>query len=75
MSIHKKQVYAGLLEILQDSKYYYNSSVGASYSHLTEDGKAALLDFIEHSAPRMLKKQKEEFELKAKEMVWDELKK
>lgn len=74
-NLHKRQVYVGLLEILKDSKYYYNSRVGMDYNHLTEDGKNAVIDYINQVAPHILKKDKEEFEALAKQLVWDELKK
>ena len=61
-NLHKRQVYVGLLEILKDNKYYYNSKVGIDYSHLTEDGKAVVLEYINEVAPYMLKKDKEAIE-------------
>ena len=74
-NLHKRQVYVGLLEILKDSKYYYHSRVGADYCHLTEDGKAAVLDYIDQVAPYMIKKDQQAIEALAKQMVWEELKK
>ena len=74
-SLHKRQVYVGLLEIIKDSKYYYHSKVGADYCHFTEDGKAAVLDYLSQVAPHMLKKDQEALEALAKQLVWDELKK
>ena len=74
-NLHKRQVYVGLLEILKDAKYYYTSRVGMDYCHLTEDGKAAVLEYITEVAPHMLKKDKEAIEALAKQMVWEELKK
>ena len=74
-NLHKRQVYVGLLEILKDNKYYYHSKVGIDYSHLTEDGKAVVLDYINQVAPHMLKKDQEAIEALAKSMLWDELKK
>ena len=74
-NLHKRQVYAGLMEIVKDSKYYYHSKVGADYCHFTDDGKKALMDYIEHMAPLMIKREKEELEALAKQMMWEELKK
>ena len=74
-NLHKRQVYVGLLEILKDPKYYYTSRVGMDYCHLTEDGKMAVLEYIDQVAPHMLKKDKETIESLAKQMVWEELKK
>ena len=74
-NLHKRQVYAGLIEILKDSKYYYNSRVGAEYNKFTEDGVKAVIEYLSEVAPHMLRKDKEAIEALAKQMVWDELKK
>lgn len=74
-NLHKRQIYGGLLEILKDSQYYYYSTIGSDYSHLTEDGKAAVLKYINQVAPYMIKENKEELQQLAKQMVIDELKK
>ena len=74
-NLHKRQVYSGLFEIIKDDKYYYNSRIGADYSHLTEAGKEAVIEYVNHIGTMMLKKEKEEIEALAKKMVWEELKK
>lgn len=74
-NLHKKQIYAGLIEIIKDDKYYYNSRVGAEYNHLTESGKDAVIEYLEQVAPYMLKKEKQELELLARKITWEELKK
>ena len=74
-NLHKRQVYAGLIEILKDNKYYYNSRIGSEYNKLTEEGVNAVIEYIGHMAPLMLKKEQAEIEALAKSMVWDELKK
>ena len=74
-NLHNKQVYAGLFEIIKDDKYYYNSRINSNYNHLTEAGKEAVIEYVNHMASVMLIKEKEEFEAKAKSMVWEELKK
>lgn len=71
----KLQVYAGLMEILNDKKYYYNSNVGPEFSHFTEEGNLALLEYMQIFAPTMIKKQEQESIKLAKAIVWDELKK
>lgn len=69
------QVYAGLFEILKNGKYYYNSSVGSNYNHLTEEGKTEIIKWIELMAPGMHKLEKEELDARAKKLMWEELKK
>jgi hypothetical protein len=70
-----KQVYAGLFEIVKDSRMYYHSSVGREYSHLNEPGREEVIKWVEMMAWEMLKLEKEQLDARAKKMVWDELKK
>jgi hypothetical protein len=69
------QVYAGLFEILKNKNLYYHSSVGASYSHLTDEGKQAVANWINLMGPEMFKLEQQEIDARAKQLVWDELKK
>jgi hypothetical protein len=69
------QVYAGLFEILKDQRLYYNSSVGADYSHLTEEGEKAVLKWVNLMGPEMHKLEKALLDARAKQMVVEELKK
>jgi hypothetical protein len=68
-------VYAGLFEILKDQRLYYNSSVGADYSHLTEEGEKAVLKWVNLMGPEMHKLEKALLDARAKQMVVEELKK
>ena len=69
------QVYAGIFEILKNQRLYYHSSVGAQYCHLTDEGKEAVVKWVELMAPGMHKLEQEELDARAKKLVWDELKK
>ena len=69
------QVYAGLFEILKNQRLYHHSSVGSDYCHLTDDGKQAVIDWVNLMGPQMHKLEKAEIDARAKKMVWDELKK
>lgn len=71
--IHKAQLYSGILDILNDKKYYYRSRVGSEYSKWTEEGQKALIDYVTHMAPYILKKEDEKLIELSKKMVWDEL--
>jgi hypothetical protein len=46
-SMNKDIVYGALLELSQNPKVWHESSVSAEYSHLTEDGKDAIIHVIE----------------------------
>lgn len=70
-----KQIYAGLFEILKDRECYYHSSVGKDYSHLTANGKEAVVKWLEMMAWEMLELEKAELDARAKKLMWDELKK
>lgn len=42
----KDLMFGGICELMQDRKYYYHSSIGQGYSHWTDDGKVALLEYM-----------------------------
>lgn len=66
----RRQVYAGLLEILKDDSHYYN---GISKGHFTEKGLNELHQFMAMVGPRMLQVHEDELRAKAKQMVVEEL--
>ena len=70
----KDLVYGGLEEILNNRNYYYNSSVGASYSHLTDSGKEAVLEFIDLMSYKIIEANEIDLDRRAKEQVLKELK-
>ena len=76
-NVLQKQLYAGILAVLNDDNSYYQSSVGkkGQYNHFYDNGREAIIKFIEQMAPLMLSQEKEELDLRAKQMVIDELKK
>ncbi len=43
----KDLIYGGVEEILNNKAYYYHSSMGAEYSHFTDEGKIAIAEFID----------------------------
>lgn len=73
----EKQIYAGILAVLNDRSAYYQSTVGSNgcYNHLTDSGKEAILSYIEQFAPLMVKKQQLDLDTRAKQLVINELKK
>jgi hypothetical protein len=70
-----KQIYAGLFEIIKDKNCYYHSSVGRDYSHLTDEGKEALVKWIDAMAYEMIELEEKQLDARAKKLMWDELKK
>ena len=73
-NLYKRQVYAGIMEILRDNKYFYRSIVGDNYSHFTDDGARELVKFVNLMAPEMLRIEKQELDDRARELVTQALK-
>ncbi len=71
----KDLCYGGMLELLNNRNYYYHSSVGAGYSHLTEDGKVAVIEFMNMIAWKMKEAEDDDLNERAKQQVLSELKK
>ncbi len=71
----KDLVYGGVEEILSNRNYYYHSSVGADYSHFTEDGKIAMVEFMNLMAFKIKQAEDADLNERAKQQVLEELKK
>ena len=70
----KDLVYGGLEELMNNNRYYYHSSVGSAYSHLTEDGKLAVVEFMDLMAWKIKECNNADLERRAKEQVMNALK-
>ncbi len=70
----KDLVYGGVEEILSNRNYYYHSSVGADYSHFTEDGKIAMVEFMNLMAFKIKQAEDADLNERAKQQVLNELK-
>ncbi len=71
----KDLCYGGMLELLNNRNYYYHSSVGSAYSHLTEEGKEAVAEFMNMIAWKMKEAEDHDLNERAKQQVLDQLKK
>ena len=71
----KDLTYGGISELMKNSRYFYRSTVGKSYSHWTEQGQEALLKFVAEMSAHMVAADYAELDARAKEMVMNELKK
>lgn len=74
-NVLQKQVYAGILAVLNDKDCYYTSSVGSQYNKFQNEGEEAIMTFVKQLAPLMLEQQEKQLDARAKKMMWDELKK
>ena len=70
----KQVIYGALLEIVSDPDYYYYSSVGKEYSHFSDKGEQAIIDFAKIIAYNMLEARDEEDEQRSRDIVLNELK-
>lgn len=70
----EKMIVGSIKEILRDRNYYYHSSIGADYCHLTESGERAILDIINVLGSRMALALEQEDIQRSKELVLNELK-
>ncbi len=70
----KDLVYGGLEELITNNKYYYRSSVGRDYSHLTDQGKEAVAEFMDIMAWKIHEANNADLERRAKEQVMNALK-
>jgi hypothetical protein len=71
----KDLVYGGLEELVNNRRYYYHSSVGGAYSHLTDDGKVAMVEFMDLMAFKIREAEDQDLDRRAKEQVIQTLKK
>lgn len=65
----KEFTYGGIIELMRNRKYYYYSTVSAAYSHWTDEGKAALTEYMNLIGYKMLEAEEAELKERSKEMV------
>lgn len=65
----KDLFYGGIMEILNNPTYYYNSRIGSEYNYFTERGKAAMEEYLKTMSGLMLKTEEESLNKRAKELV------
>lgn len=70
----EKMMVGSIKELLQDPNYFYHSTVGPDYCHLTEVGKDAILDVVNILGSRMLVSIALEDIERSKQLVLTELK-
>ena len=70
----KSLMYGGINELMNNSRYYYTSSVGRNYCHWTDEGKVALNQFMQDMTHYIREAEDAELDRRAKEQVLKELK-
>lgn len=70
----KEVLYGGLSEIITNKNFYYRSSVGSSYSHITEQGQAEIMEFLLMIFQKIEEAERSDLDRRAKEIVMNHLK-
>ena len=70
----EKMIIGSVKEILRDRQYFYYSTVGPDYCHLTEEGKDAIVDMVNILGSRMLVAIEQEDIERSKQLVLGQLK-
>ena len=70
----KDVFYGGIVELMDNRKYYYSSGVSHNYNHWTEDGKKALHDYVSFMTVQIAQAEEEELDRRSKEFVLKTLK-
>jgi hypothetical protein len=70
----EKLLIGSIKEVLQDPKYFYQSTVGPDYCHLTQVGNDVILETINILGSRMLLAMMLEDVERSKQLVLDNLK-
>jgi len=70
----ERMIVGSIKEILKDRQYFYHSTVGPDYCHLTEEGKTAIIDIVNILGSRMLVAMEQEDIDRSKQLVLEQLK-
>ncbi len=73
-SMNKDVVYGALLELSQNQKVWHESSVSTEYSHLTDEGREAIIHVIEEMFRGLQTIHKRELAEEAKRQTMEALK-
>lgn len=69
----KDVVYGSLLELSKNKLVWYESSIDSKYSHLTDEGKEAIIDVIENMFRELQAIEQEAIKETAKQQTMDSL--
>lgn len=70
----KDVVYGSLLELSKNKLVWYESSIDSKYSHLTDEGKEAIIDIIENMFRELQNIEQQVIKETAKQQTMDALK-
>lgn len=72
-SMHKDMIYGALMELVKNRTVWHESTVSVEYSHLTEDGKDAIIHVVEEMFRGMQTIQEHEIKEEAKRQTMEAL--
>jgi hypothetical protein len=72
-SMNKDLIYGGLLELSKNKLVWHESTVSPEYSHLTEDGKTAIIHVVENMFRGLQTIHNQEVKEEAKKQTMDSL--
>ena len=70
----KDLMFGGLHELMKNRNYYYHSTVGQTYSHWTDEGKEALLEYMNVMGWKLKEAEEADLKKRAKELTMSALK-
>ena len=70
----KDLMYGSLNELMQNSRYYYHSRIGAEYCRWTDEGQLILNQYMAEITKLIYDADQNELDRRAKELVLKELK-
>lgn len=63
-----------LKTLIKDKTYFYYSSIGISYCHLTDEGRRAVAEMVDMLAPKLFEAMHKDDIERSKQLMMDELK-
>ena len=70
----KELMYGGINELMHNRKYYYYSAGGGDYSHWTDEGKEALISYMNMISYKMIQAEEADINKRSKDLVMNGLK-
>ena len=73
-AMHKDMLYGALLELVKNQRVWHESTVSVEYSHLTDEGKDAIIHVVEEMFRGLQTINKQEIKEEAKQQTLNALK-
>lgn len=70
----KDLVFGGINELMRNRTYYYHSGVGQAYSHWTDEGKEALIEYMNVMGWKLREAEEADLNKRAKQQTLNALK-